>query len=262
MSGSVPKKSLGQHWLEDTFSLEAICRAGKLEPGDQVVEVGPGQGSLTKRLLDKGAKVVAIEKDEQLAAQLPKLLEGWEFSLHTGDIMDFDLTNLPSGYKVIANIPYYLTSSLLRLLSESTNPPSVIALLVQKEVAERVASGPGGMSMLSVSTQMYYEVTLQEVVLAKLFIPPPKVDSQIVQLIRRPQPLFGDQDPRHVFRVMKAGFANRRKTLHNSLAGGLQISKDLAKEFLQKANIDPQARPQELSLDDWLRLSAQIKSGA
>ena len=151
----------------------------------------------------------------------------------------------------MANIPYYLTSNLLRVLSESPNPPAVIALLIQKEVAERVAAEPGDMSILSVTTQYYYQASLDMIVPAELFTPPPKVDSQIIKLVRRATPLFGDLDVPQYFRLVKAGFAQRRKKLRSSLSAGLHIEKSEVEKLLDQAGIDPNARPQELSLEQW-----------
>lgn len=253
MQDIAPKKSLGQHWLEDDASLEAVCDAAEVGVGDTVLEVGPGQGTLTAKLIARGAHVIAVEKDEQLASQLQHLQNAKNLQIVSEDILQFDLTALPAGYKVVANIPYYLTSKLIRDLCESKNPFSQAALLVQKEVAERVAAGPGAMSLLSVSTQFYCSVGLGPVVPAKLFIPPPKVDSQILMLDYQ-GPRFTDVDVHAFFRIVKAGFSERRKKLRSSLSGGLQISKQTASEFLEQAGISSDARAQELSLQDWHEL--------
>lgn len=251
-----PKKSLGQHWLHDEPTLAAICDAAGVQAGDTVLEVGPGLGTLTRQLLARGAKVTAVEFDETLAAQLPKNVLGdspldSDLTVVRQDILRFDLTTLPAGYKVVANIPYYLTSNLIRVLTESTNPFSQAAILIQKEVAERVVAGPGDMSILSVSAQYYCEVSLGANVPAKLFTPPPKVDSQVLVLKRRTQPLFPDVETKQFFRLVKAGFSQKRKTLVNSLSGGLAISKDQARAMLGSANIPENTRAQALSLDDW-----------
>ena len=249
---NVPKKSLGQHWLHDEATLNYICDVAELVPPDTVLEIGPGTGTLTKKLLDWGAKVIAVEKDEKLGAALPK---HENLRVVTGDILTFDLSPLPIGYKVVANIPYYLTSNLLRVLSESANPPATAVLLVQKEVAERIAAGPGQMSLLAVSIQLYYQPELGQVVQAKLFEPPPKVDSQVIILKRREKPLFENLDSQKFFQVAKAGFSQRRKKLRSSLSGGLNISKDQVEDLLKKASASPDARAQELSLEQWNRLS-------
>jgi 16S rRNA (adenine1518-N6/adenine1519-N6)-dimethyltransferase len=167
------------------------------------------------------------------------------------DILKFDLSTLPKDYKVCANIPYYLTSNLIRRLLESENPPAVMALLIQKEVAERIASGPGEMSILAVATQFYAEVKLCELVPAELFTPPPKVDSQIIQIKRRKTPLFPDVDTQKFFQIVRAGFSEKRKKLRSSLSGGLQITKPDADELLKKSGISPNARAQELTLEQW-----------
>jgi 16S rRNA (adenine1518-N6/adenine1519-N6)-dimethyltransferase len=224
---------------------------------DYVVEIGPGLGTLTQHLLDAGATVRAIEFDVLLAATLEHRLKFDKSKLIVtqADIMQFNFSDVPVGYKVVANIPYYLTSGLLRLLSEEENPPVVASLLVQKEVAERVCAEPGATSLLSITTQLFFETSLGPVVGAKLFTPPPKVDSQILVLKRRPKPLFGDLDEKLLFRVVKAGFSERRKKLRSSLSGGLGIPKDQADGLLAKAQINGDLRAQNLSLDDWIVLA-------
>jgi len=154
----------------------------------------------------------------------------------------------------VANIPYYLTSKLLQVLCESPVHFSRAAILIQKEVAERVCAKPGDMSLLSVSVQYYCEASLGQLVPAELFTPPPKVDSQILQLTFREKPLFDDVDTKQFFRVVKAGFAQRRKTLLNSLGSGLHLTREETTALLEKAGILPTVRPQNLTLDDWYRL--------
>lgn len=254
-----PKKSLGQHWLQDEATLKSIVDSADLDQNDTVLEVGPGTGSLTKHLLPKVKKVIAVEKDENLADSLKgRTLKG-QLEVFTGDILKFDLTKLPADYKVVANIPYYLTSNLLRLLCESNNPPSSMTLLVQKEVAERICAKQGQMSILAVSVQLYYRCSLEQVVPAGLFNPPPKVDSQVVMLKRRPQSLFPDLDTAKFFRIVKAGFSERRKKLRSSLAGSLNISKSAADDLLKRVGINPNLRPQDLSLEDWYKLYKRIQ---
>ncbi len=255
MSSDLPyaKKSLGQHWLTDDDALSAMVAAAEVGPGDIVLEVGPGVGTLTQKLVKRATKVVAVEFDELLARELPYRVPDGGLEVVNEDILKFDLTSLPKHYKVVANIPYYLTSNLLRVLCESTNPPYKMALLVQKEVAERVVAGPGSMSLLSVSVQFYCDVSLGEVVPAKLFTPPPKVDSQILKLTYI-GPKFNDVDAKKFFQVVKAGFSERRKKLRSSLAGGLRLSKQEVEERMNAAGISPDKRAQELALGDWHRL--------
>lgn len=255
-----PKKSLGQHWLFDVDSLSAMSEAALVKPGDTVLEVGPGLGTLTEVLLADGASVVAVEFDPDLYAQLTqetsRLSAGDKSRLKVinEDILKFDLHSLPKGYKVAANIPYYLTSNLIRRLLESENPPSVAALLIQKEVAERIVAQPGQMSILAVSVQFYATAILKELVPAELFTPPPKVDSQIIQIIRRTEPLFPDVDTAGFFTIVRAGFSEKRKKLRSSLSGGLHIPKEDVDVWLEKAAISENARAQELTLDNWYSL--------
>lgn len=254
MSADLPKKSLGQHWLFDEFSLEAMVDAGDIESIDTVIEIGPGLGTLTKKLCEKAKKVIAVELDDLLVAQLPDRVKAKNLEVVHESILDYDTSLLPAGYKVIANIPYYLTSNLIRRMLENPNPPSVMVLLIQKEVAQRIVSKPGEMSILSVSVQFYAEAALKELVPAKLFTPPPKVDSQIIQIKLRTEPLFKDVDTEKFFKVVKAGFSEKRKKLRSSLSGGLHISKTEADEHLKKAGISSGVRAQELSLTDWYRI--------
>ncbi len=248
------KKSLGQHWLNDEASLDAMLDAAEISAGDTVLEVGPGPGTLTAKLADRAKEVVAVEFDADLARDLPTRVSAPNLRIVQQDILKFDLTTLPAGYKVAANIPYYLTSNLLRVMCESSNPFSVAALLMQKEVAERVCAAPGSMSLLSVSVQFYCEASLGKLVPAELFTPPPKVDSQILKLKYHNQPLFPGVDTRLFFRIAKAGFAQRRKTILNSLSAGLQLSRDQTTEVLQEAGIAPATRAQNLTLQEWYKL--------
>lgn len=245
------KKSLGQHWLHDTASLSAVCDAAGVVAGDAVLEVGPGLGTLTQELLGRGAHVTAVEFDHDLAVGLPLRVKNDNLVVVEHDILTFDLTSLPADFVVVANIPYYLTSKLLRVLCESSNPFSRGALLIQKEVAQRVAATSGDMSLLSVSVQFYCEVALGPLVPAELFTPPPKVDSQIIGLRFRKEPLFPGIDEATFFRLVKAGFSARRKKLRSSLSAGLRISKIEAEALLTRAGIDANLRPQQLSLTQW-----------
>jgi 16S rRNA (adenine1518-N6/adenine1519-N6)-dimethyltransferase len=259
MKEVIPKKSLGQHWLHDKATLEAICDAANVQAGDAVLEVGPGLGTLTSQLLERGAIVTAVEFDPVLAEHLVSNVEQSGASTDNltvvrQDILNFDLRTMPAGFKVVANIPYYLTSNLIRVLCESAHPFTTAVILIQKEVAERVAASPGKMSLLSVSAQYYCETSLDVKVPAELFTPPPKVDSQVLVLNRRTQPLFEDVDTKQFFRIVKAGFSQKRKTLINSLSAGLATSKDEARTILEAADVQSDTRAQALSLDDWYAL--------
>lgn len=246
-----PKKSLGQHWLFNEDSLDGICNAANIQPTDTVLEIGPGLGPLTIRLTAQAQKVIAIELDDQLARELPARVPAHNLQVVHGDVLQYDLTTLPKGYKVVANVPYYVTSHIVRALLTSVNPPSVAVLLVQKEVAERLAAKPGNMSVLGVSAQFYADVVLGDIVTADKFKPAPKVDSQVVIFKIRQTPLFTDVDTKLFFRVVKAGFSEKRKTLRNSLSGGLGISKEQTEELLKKAGISPAARAEVLGVAQW-----------
>lgn len=254
---AAPKKHLGQNWLHDEASLFAMCDAAGVSAEDLVLEVGPGLGTLTEKLLDTGAEVWALEYDESLIPGLKKKFSTYDstkFHIEHADILKYDFRKPRPGYKVVANIPYYLTSSLLRIICETPNHFSKAALLVQKEVAERVCTEVGNMSILSVAVQFYCHASLGRVVKAELFDPVPRVDSQILKLTYRNEPLFTDVDTAKFFKLVRAGFSEKRKKLRSSLSGGLQISKPEADTLLASAKISPDARAQELSLNDWHKL--------
>lgn len=250
-----PKKSLGQHWLHDTTALQAMADAAHIGPDDTVLEIGPGLGTLTAELSRRAKQVISVEFDPDLAAGLADRVPAANLKVIHQDILQFDLTSLPRDYKVSANLPYYITSKIVRLLLESPNPPLETSLLVQKEVAERMAATPGDMSILGIAVQYYAEATLGPVIPAELFTPPPKVDSQIISLKRRAAPLFADIDIPDYFRMVRAGFSEKRKTLRNSLSGGLRIEKTEVEELLEAAAVNPKARAEQLGLEDWYRLA-------
>jgi 16S rRNA (adenine1518-N6/adenine1519-N6)-dimethyltransferase len=253
------KQSLGQHWLKDKAALNAICGAANLGAGDTVLEIGPGLGDLTQQLVKRAGEVIAVELDSDLAVSVNEQVNAKNLKVINQDIRKFDLNALPLDYKVVANIPYYLTSYLIRLLSETVNRPRTAVLLVQREVADRLAAQPGEMSMLSITAQFYYEAKLGPVMPSALFDPPPKVDSQVIILSRRPKPLFGDVDTKLYFRLVKAGFAGRRKKLRSSLAAGLRLTKPEAEKLLKTAGVNSDRRAQELSLEDWHKLYTACK---
>ncbi len=265
MAQESPKKQLGQHWLHDIRVLDGIVNDAGVQPGDIVLEVGPGLGTLTARLLKKGAIVIAVEFDQDLAPKLKTNLIKQlgenicqNLTVVEQDILKFNFAGLPKNYKLVANIPYYLTSHLLRILTENNNPPKKAAILVQKEVAERVCAKPGSMSLLSVAVQAYFDTSLGEVVNAELFTPPPKVDSQVLILNLKNDPIVTKEQQQKFFKVVKAGFSERRKKLRSSLSGGLHISKDEADSLLINASIDPNLRAQNLTLKEWIELSKTI----
>lgn len=249
-----PKKSLGQHWLKDPEILADIAEAAELTSDDVVLEIGPGLGTLTSRLLARANSVTAVEFDADLARKLPGQFPGKKLTVVNQDILQFNLNQLPKDYKVVANVPYYITSKIVEKLMTAENKPSIAVLLVQKEVAERIAADPGNMSVLSVSVQIFAEAELDIEVPRQFFTPPPKVDSQVVVLRMCNNPLITPEDQRDFFRIVKAGFSAKRKKLRSSLSGGLGIDKGMAEELLKNAGISPDARAEDLSIDDWKRL--------
>lgn len=259
-------KSLGQHWLRDREILDKIAYSAEIEDGDFVLEVGPGLGTLTSSLLKfagKRGKVLAIEFDPELARKLPAQFPGKNLEVINTDFLEFNLSNLPKDYKVAANVPYYITSKIVEKLLTSDNKPSVAALLVQKEVAERMAEQPGKMSILAIASQLFAEVNLGASVPREFFTPPPKVDSQVVILRTREENLltkFNRENSLNIsekefFRVVKAGFSNKRKKISKSLNGGLALSKERTFKILEKAEINPDLRAQDLTITDWLTLA-------
>lgn len=250
-----PNKSLGQHWLRDRDTLAHIADCAELDENDVVLEIGPGLGTLTSELLRHCKKVIAVEFDAELARKLPAQFPGKNLEVIQSDILSFDLSQLPKNYKVVANVPYYITSKIVQLLMTAENKPSIAVLLVQKEVAERLAAEPGDMSILAVSAQLFAEVSLGDVVPAELFTPPPKVDSEVVILKTRKTPLLADVSEKDFFRVVKAGFSAKRKKLRSSLSGGLNISKEGAERLLKSAGVNPDSRAENLTLEEWQRLA-------
>ena len=248
------KKSFGQNWLRDDYVLGKIIESAQLDSSDTVLEVGPGLGTLTRKLLETDCNVVAVEADRDLIPILSRTFHNQsKFKLINQDVLKFDLGTLPRGYKVVANIPYYLTSNLIRNFLESDNPPSEMVLLIQKEVAERILARPGQMSVLAFSVQYYAKPSYIMEVKKELFEPIPKVDSAVIKLSLHQKPLF-DAEHQKLFRAVKAGFGEKRKMLRNSLAGGLNITTAQTEEILKKSNIENTARAQELTMNDWNRL--------
>ncbi len=260
MSEYIPKKSLGQHWLNDVDTLDAIVKGAGVTANDTVVEIGPGLGTLTKLLLATGAQVIAIEFDESLLGHLrAKYAHQPNFQLVHGDVLNYDFSQLPKDYKIVANIPYYLTSQLLRILSDMPNKPISADLLMQKEVTERVCSNPPDMSILAVAMQIEYSATAGLFVAAKMFTPPPKVDSLVLHVERLAKSFIAEDNKKDFMRVVKAGFSAKRKMLRNTLNAGLKMPKEDVENLLNKLQIEPTRRAETLSLDEWQLLFKNLK---
>lgn len=258
LAGLSAKKSLGQNFLVDREALESIVGAAKLTVDDTVLEIGPGLGVLTDELVKYTNNVVALEADRDLA-QLLKARAAGNLRVECVDALAFNLSSLPRNYKVVSNLPYYITSPLIRMLLEASNKPSTMTLLVQKEVAERIVASPGKMSVLGFSVQYYGQPELVAQVGAKSFYPAPKVDSAVLHIRVGDSPAFR-ADSRRLFRLVKAGFGEKRKMLRNSLAGGLAMSPEQVIDLMHMAGIADTARAQELSIVEWQQLYEAYES--
>jgi len=256
------RKSLGQNFLQDPLALEDIISAAEIQPTDTVLEIGPGLGSLTRYLAVAAREVVAVELDPNLLPLLKAVLAPYpNIRLIHGDILKLSPKDLitEKDYIVAANIPYYITSAVIRHLLEGEAKPRRIVLTVQKEVAERICAKPGDMSLLALSVQVYGEPRIAARIPADAFFPAPKVDSAVLCVDIYPSPLIRPELLRTFFKLIKAGFSQKRKTLRNSLSSGLHISPTDAADLLTRAHIDPQRRAETLSIDEWRTLGEIIK---
>jgi 16S rRNA (adenine1518-N6/adenine1519-N6)-dimethyltransferase len=235
--------------------------ASGVQPDDDVLEIGPGLGSLTRHLAVHSRRVVAVELDQALLPPLQATLADFpNVTIVPGDILELDPGRLMAGpvgdpgagrYQVIANIPYYITSAVIRHLLEADRKPAGLTLTVQREVAERITAGPGDMSLLALSVQVYGRPQIAARIPAGAFYPPPKVDSAVIRVELYPQPAIQEDRLRTFFRLAKAGFSQKRKTLRNSLSAGLAQKPAQAEALLRRAGIDPQRRAETLSLEEW-----------
>ncbi|MBN1537323.1 MAG: ribosomal RNA small subunit methyltransferase A [Anaerolineales bacterium] len=263
-AGLRPNKRLGQNFLVDSVALGKVVEAADLTDDDAVLEVGAGLGSLTRYLAVGAGFVTAIELDERLFHVLTKVMAPFDnVRLVQGDILALDPAALfesgtpqkiDKGYVVAANIPYYITSAVIRHLLEARRQPQRVVLTVQREVAERICAKPGDMSLLALSVQVYGEPEITARIPAGAFYPAPQVDSSVVRVRLLKDPVIPPRQLKSFFRLAKAGFSQKRKTLRNALAGGMQWSPMQAGEILQSAGIDPQRRAETLSLEEWGKL--------
>jgi 16S rRNA (adenine1518-N6/adenine1519-N6)-dimethyltransferase len=251
-----PKRSLGQNFVQDPHAIDKIVAAADLSPDDLVLEIGPGTGALTERLAQSARRVIAVELDGRLQPILEAALRPYpNIEIVYGDILE---TNVPAlvgdePYVVVANVPYYITSAIIRALQESPRPPRRIVLTVQLEVAERLVAKPGDMSLLAVSAQFYAKAQIAGVLKAAIFWPRPEVDSAVVRLDTYAHPPVDVPDAQTFFRIVKAGFSQKRKQLKNSLGAG-------GAELLAQAGIDPKRRAETLTLEEWAALARAAKN--
>jgi 16S rRNA (adenine1518-N6/adenine1519-N6)-dimethyltransferase len=250
-----PNRRLGQNFLVDEIGLAKVTAAAELGSADTVLEIGAGLGSLTRHLAAAVQRVVAVEVDQALLPALEHTLHGVEnVEIIHADILRLDLARsagLPPGFKVVANIPYYITSAVIRHLLEAPVRPSCVVLTVQREVAERIVAQPNDMNLLAVSVQFYSEPRLVARLPAGAFYPRPQVDSEVVRLEVRDQPAVAVADVNHFFQVVKAGFSQKRKQLRNALSGGLRLDQAQVDALLVAAGVAPQRRAETLTLVEW-----------
>jgi len=262
-----PDKKLGQNFLIDGSALERVVEAAGVRTSDTVLEIGPGLGSLTRYLALSADRVIAVELDGRLLPALRQVLSPYQ-NVHVveGDILGFnpvDLigsqANLAAGpvesYRVVANIPYYITSALIRHLLEADARPVCMVLTVQKEVAERICASPGEMNLLALSVQVYAQPKLVSSIPAGAFYPTPNVDSAVVRMDLYSEPVIPLSRLDDFFRLAKAGFSQKRKTLRNSVSGGMRWPKEQTAKLLLSAGIDPMRRAETLDLAEWSLLT-------
>ncbi len=261
--GIKPKKSLGQNFLVEPEGLRKVIEAADIKAVDQVLEIGAGLGSLTVLLAQLARSVVAVEIDREIIPALQQALEKYpNVEIVQGDILqqDPEILALDAGYLVVANIPYYISSAILRHLLTAKKKPARMILTVQKEVAERVCAAEGKHSLLSLSVQVFGNPRLAGIIPANSFLPAPEVDSAVLVIDLYPQPAIPEDDLDRFFSLAKAGFSQKRKTLRNSLSGGMRISTQEAEAVLGQAGLNPMLRAEALSLEAWGNLVKAFKA--
>ncbi len=279
-------KTYGQNFLLNDSVLKKMVETAKLTKNDAVLEIGPGIGNLTKELLENAKFVLSVEKDPKFLLILKSLKKQYKnFRYEIADVLKFDfqkeLSNLSSrpkwrdpstssrqvdttlgmtlSYKVVANIPYFITGKIIKVLLAAKFKPKSITMLVQKEVAQNIVAAPGKLNLLAISVQLYGKPVLAEIVRAADFYPAPKVDSAILHIELYQKQKYDIADEKKFFGILHACFAGKRKQLHNTLVNNLKLDKNEVSRILQQLNINPAARPQELKIQQWIDLANEIK---
>lgn len=244
--------------------LQDIVDSVPIQKGDALLEIGPGIGNLTERLLQTDHFVLSIEKDKSFTPILKELSKKYkQFRFEIADILRFNFSDVLSHYPryhVVANIPYYITGKIIQLLVAAPKRPETLTLLVQKEVAENVSAKPGSLNLLAISVQLFADVKILEVVKARDFFPAPKVDSAVIQIIFRSKPKYKITDQKKFFGLLRACFTGKRKQIHNTLVNNFGLDKKIAEQVLAEVGIDPQFRPQQISIEQWIALYEKINS--
>lgn len=256
------KKSLGQNFLKSERALFKICEAGSLSQGDVVLEIGPGKGALTKKLLEKGAQVVAVEKDDSLVVLLNEIFEKeikeGQLKLINEDILDFEIPKKIGSYKIIANIPYNITGAIFKKFLEEERQPERMVLLVQKEVAKRIMAQDGKESILSISIKAYGTPKYLMTVGKKLFSPSPKVDSAIILISNISKDNFKNKSFEKIFfEVLKAGFAHKRKMLLGNLSAHF-AQKEKVEGIFDDLQIGRKIRAENLKVEEWIHIAKEL----
>jgi 16S rRNA (adenine1518-N6/adenine1519-N6)-dimethyltransferase len=257
-----PNKSFGQNFLVDRSTLMRIVEAAEIHANDEVLEVGAGTGALTRELAQRARRVVAVELERDMLTLLAETTSGFKnVQLLARNLLYLDPVEIfdHTPYKLVANLPYYITAPTFRHFLESANPPRMLVVMVQYEVAQRIVAGPGDLSLLGVSIQFYGQPKIIARVPASSFYPAPKVDSAILRVDVHTQAPHTHEESESLFRVVQAAFSAKRKQLHNSLTHGLHRKNEDIRSWLATANIVATRRAETLSIEEWLRLWRCIK---
>lgn len=256
-----PKKNLGQNFLKNSEIAKKITLSANIDKDDVILEIGPGTGILTDELVKMGAQVFAIEKDYNLITNLQKLYKNAKnIKIVHQDALWFDISTF-KNYKVVANIPYNITSPVIRKFIEADIKPELMVIMVQKEVAERITAKPGSSErgLLTLIVEFYADAEILFEVSRKEFYPVPKVDSAVIKLKVKSEKLK-EVEPQFFFKIIKAGFSSKRRQIHNSLSATLRLDKDIVLKILSKAKIEPTLRAEDLTLEQWMKLTQIMKN--